>query len=71
MIEAEMFVRKWGDSSLAVVIPKDTVTRANIKGGDKLKIFIERESDLRDVFGTLKTNTTGQRFKDICKKSAE
>ena len=71
MVEAEIIVRRWGDSSLAIVIPKETVLKANIREGDKLRILIERKAYLNDIFGTLKTNTTGQAFKQMCKRSAE
>ena len=71
MVEVESILRKWGDSSLAVVIPKETVIKERLKEGDRLKILIEKKADLSNVFGTYKTKTSGQKFKEMCKKSAE
>ncbi len=71
MAEAELILRRWGGSSLAVVIPKETVTKERLKEGDRLRILIEKKTDLSNVFGSYKTKTSGQKFKEMCKKSAE
>ncbi|HLC86080.1 MAG TPA: hypothetical protein VJG30_02250 [Candidatus Nanoarchaeia archaeon] len=36
-----------------------------IREENKLNILIEKELDLSNVFGTLKTKTYGQKFKNI------
>lgn len=55
--------RKWGDS-LAVIIPREIVRIKNISHLDSVEITIERKTDLRDLFGKLKTKKTAQQLKD-------
>ena len=66
-MENETVVKRWG-GSLAVVLPKDLVNQRHIEENDKVIIDIRKEADLRDIFGTLKTKTTGQEFKDLVRK---
>ena len=66
-MENETVVKRWG-GSLAVVLPKDLVNQRHIEENDKVIIDIRKEADLRDIFGTLKTKTTGQQFKDLVRK---
>jgi len=70
-MEVETTIRRWGESSLAVVIPKETIQKNNLKEGDKIKILIEKESNLTDIFNTLKTKRTAQDFKNLCKINSE
>lgn len=60
-------LKKWGNS-LAIIIPKDEIREKNLSENDRVKIEISKEADFSDVFGTLKTKTTGQEFKDEVKK---
>ena len=66
-MENETVVKRCG-GSLAVVLPKDLVNQRHIEENDKVIINIRKEADLRDIFGTLKTKTTGQKFKDLVRK---
>lgn len=55
MIELESVVRKWGKSSLALVIPKDIVEKEKLKPNQKLKaIILKNDNVLARTFGTLK-----------------
>ncbi len=67
MDEIEGTVRRWG-SSFAIVIPKDVVNTEKIKEGDKLHLIIDKHADLSNIFGTLKTKVSGQKFKDMCRE---
>ncbi|HLC69110.1 MAG TPA: AbrB/MazE/SpoVT family DNA-binding domain-containing protein [Candidatus Bilamarchaeaceae archaeon] len=70
MDDIEGIAKQWG-SSLAVVIPKEIAKKERIKRGDKIHIRVEKHSDLSDVFGTLKTHVSGQKFKDMCREGWE
>lgn len=67
MNDIEGTARRWG-SSLAIVIPKEIAEKEGINEGDKLHVLLEKHADLSDVFGTLKTSTSGQKFKDLARK---
>ena len=67
MNDMEIIARKWG-SSLAIIIPKKIVEKERIKEGEKIHVAIDKHSDLSDVFGTLKTKVSGQKFKDRCRE---
>ena len=64
---SQTFLKKWGNS-LAVIVPKKEIREKNLSENDRIRIEIFKEADFSDVFGTLKTNTTGQEFKDEVKK---
>ena len=65
MAELNAKVRKWGDS-LAVIIPKETADIEKISASDNVRIKIEKQTDLSDVFGLLKgkLKKTSQQMKD-------
>ncbi|MBI2452065.1 AbrB/MazE/SpoVT family DNA-binding domain-containing protein [Candidatus Pacearchaeota archaeon] len=67
MTQIEALTRRWGDS-IAVIIPKKIVELARIKPKDKVKITIEKTTDLSDLFGKLKTSKTPQKMKDESRK---
>jgi len=67
MIEIETTARKWGDS-IAVIIPKEAVKSEKISVNQKLRLTIENETDLTDLFGKLKTNKTAQQLKNESRK---
>lgn len=63
-------VKKWG-SSMGIVLPKEIVKNQAIKEGDEVVINVFKKGDLSDIFGTLKTNLTGQQLKDLSRKDWE
>ena len=63
----EVFVRKWGNS-FGVVFPKDFINQKGIQLNEKILVDIVKEADLDSVFGTLKSNVSGQDFKDEVRK---
>lgn len=56
-------IRQWGNSK-GIIIPNEI----NVSVEDNVIVEINKIADLTDVFGTLKTKTTGQEFKDEVKK---
>lgn len=68
MIECECIPRKWGNS-LGIVFPKEVVEKASIKAKKKIRVLIrEKEVDLSEIFGSLKTKMSGQEFKDMVRE---
>lgn len=63
----EVVVRKWGNS-FGVIFPKDFVRKKNLHTHEKVLVEVVKEADLRKVFGTLKTNISGQKFKDMVRE---
>ncbi|MFO8015884.1 MAG: AbrB/MazE/SpoVT family DNA-binding domain-containing protein [Candidatus Woesearchaeota archaeon] len=54
MIECESTVRKWGNS-FGVIIPKETAEMENIKGDEKIRFIILKDSKaLKETFGMAK-----------------
>lgn len=54
MIEIEAQTKKWGNSSLAFVIPKDVVRKQHLRSNQKLRVFIAEEDNvLEETFGIL------------------
>jgi len=68
MIEIETKARKWGDS-IALIIPSEIVREEDIKQNDSLRIVIQKEDNLTDLFGRLKIKKTAQRLKDESRNS--
>jgi len=62
-MELKTKVRQWGNSK-GIIIPNEI----NVLVGDTVSIEINKVADLTDVFGTLKTKVSGQKFKDEVKK---
>ena len=56
-------IRRWGNSK-GIIIPNEI----NVSVEDNVIVEINKIADLTEVFGTLKTKTTGQEFKDEVKK---
>jgi len=55
MAIVESKIRRWGNSSLALVIPKKIAEKEHLKANQKLKVIIpEPENVLQKTFGTLK-----------------
>ncbi len=70
MTEIEVFARKWGDS-IAVIIPNEVVKVENIKPKDKIRIKVEKEDDLSELFGKFKTRKSPQQLKNESRKGWE
>ena len=62
-----VIAKKWG-SSIGVVLPKEIVEGQGIKAGDEIVIRVFRKGNLKDIFGKLKTNMSGQKFKNMARK---
>ncbi len=63
----ELILRKWGNS-MAAIFPKKFVEKEDLKQNEKVLIEIVKKADLREIFGSLKTKTSGQEFKDIVRR---
>jgi len=65
MLEAELKVRKWGNS-LGVVLPNEIVKKNGLKEGSVIEVFIPQKSkiSLEKVFGTAKFKKSTQQLKD-------
>ena len=66
----ELIVRRWGNS-FGVVLPKELLRQKKIGPNDKVLIELIKPADLSDVFGTLKTKMSGQKFKNLVRKGWE
>ena len=62
-----VIAKKWG-SSIGVILPKEIVEKQGIRAGDEIVISIFRKGNLKDIFGKLKTNMPGQKFKDMARE---
>lgn len=60
--------RRWGDS-LAVILPRQTVTEEGIRANDVIHLTIQKETNLGDLFGRWKTKKTAQELKDESRKA--
>ncbi len=59
MIEVESKLKKWGNSSLAFIIPKEITKENKLKENQKIKIILEEEPNvLKETFGLLKNKIT-------------
>ncbi len=63
MEKIEVVARRWGDS-IAVIIPKKIVESERISPKSKIKIKIEKEDDLSELFGKFKTKKSAQELKN-------
>lgn len=68
MIRAK--ARKWGDS-IAVIIPSFIVEAERIRPQDELKIAVEKEDNIAELFGKLKSKKTAQELKDESREGWE
>lgn len=59
-------IRKWG-RSLGIVIPKEAVSKENLKEGEKIEIIVlKRTNALEKTFGKVKTmRSTEEIMKEI------
>ncbi|PIN75647.1 hypothetical protein COV18_02260 [Candidatus Woesearchaeota archaeon CG10_big_fil_rev_8_21_14_0_10_37_12] len=66
----EVTLRKWGNS-LGVILPKELVQKKHLKSDDKIFLEVVKETDLTNLFGSLKRKTSGQQFKDMAREGWE
>jgi len=67
MAEIDTITKKWGDS-IAIIIPKEIVKTEKIQINQKIHVTINKEIDLSDLFGKIKTKKTAQQLKDEGRK---
>ncbi len=67
MIELRAKVRRWGNS-FGIVVPQKAVESENVKDGDEVIVFVNKERDrnaLKETFGVLKGwKIDAQKIKD-------
>jgi len=63
----ELTVKRLGNS-LGVIFPKELVKSKSLKPNQKILMEVVKEADLSEVFGSLKTNVSGQTFKNMVRK---
>lgn len=55
MVEIESIIRKWGNSSLAFIIPRDIVETEKLRPNQKLRALILKQENIpAKTFGILK-----------------
>ena len=69
MIEIKSKIKRWGNSSLAFIIPKEIVIGKKLKANQEIKVLLEEDSNvLKETFGILKgklTKSTGDLMNEI------
>lgn len=68
MVEIEGMIRKWGNSSLAFIIPREIVEAEKLKPNQKLRALILKQNDVpAKTFGILKKwkKSTSKIMKEI------
>ena len=71
MVTMESRMRRWGNSSLAFVIPKDVAEREKLKPNEKIQVVILKDSTaLQRTFGALRgwPKSTHQIMREIDKE---
>jgi antitoxin component of MazEF toxin-antitoxin module len=63
-------LKRWGNS-IGAILPKDELRLRKLKPNDTVSIVIVRETDLRDIFGSLPRKGSGQDLKDLSRKGWE
>jgi antitoxin component of MazEF toxin-antitoxin module len=56
-------VRRIGNS-VGVIFPREYARSMDLKVDEKVRVNVVREADFSDVYGSLKTKKTAQKFKD-------
>lgn len=70
MVEIEGIIRKWGNSSLAFIIPREIVETEKLRPNQKLRALILKQNNMpAKTFGILKKwkKSTGKIMKEIDK----
>lgn len=63
----ETTIRKVGNS-VGLVLSKEFLQKEHLKINEKVEVLIAKKANLSDVFGSLKTKTSGQKFKDLVRE---
>ena len=66
----EVVIKKWGNS-LGAIFPKKEIEKKHLKPNEKVIIQVVKKADLRDIFGSLKREMSGQEFKDMVREGWE
>lgn len=68
----EVKLRKWGNS-IGVILPKELISKKNLKEDQTIVIEVVKKADLTRVFGSLKNkkHISGQQFKEIAREGWE
>lgn len=66
----ELKVKKIGHS-LGFILPAEIVKSRGLKPEQKVMVEFVKKSDLRRLFGLVKTRETGQQFKDRVRRGWE
>ncbi len=65
MLEAELKVRRWGNS-LGVVLPNEIVKKNGLKEGSTLQVLVpeSKKRDLSEIFGSFRFKKSAQQLKN-------
>ncbi|MBI3190396.1 hypothetical protein HYZ41_01690 [archaeon] len=63
-MSVELVVKKLGNS-LGVIFPREFVKKKRIRLKEKVFVEVVKEADITSVFDTLKTDMSGQKFKNM------
>ncbi|MEK6874784.1 MAG: hypothetical protein AABX52_03490 [Nanoarchaeota archaeon] len=63
----ELTVKRIGNS-LGILLPKSFVEREHLQEDCKILVQITKKADIRDIFGIVKRDMSGQEFKDETRK---
>ena len=66
----EVVLKKWGNS-IAAIFPKELIEKEHLKVNQKILIQVIKQTNLRDVFGSLPRKMSGQAFKDMAREGWE
>jgi len=70
IMAVEVTLRKWGNS-IGGVFPKSFLEERGLKPDEKVLVEIVRKPALMEVFGTLESKKSSQKFKDEVRKGWE
>ena len=63
-MSVELVVKKLGNS-LGVIFPKEFIIKKRIKLKEKVFVEVVKEADITNIFGTMKADMSGQKFKNM------
>jgi len=63
-MSVELVVKKLGNS-LGVIFPKEFIKKKRIKLKEKVFVEVVKEADITNIFGTMKADMSGQKFKNM------
>lgn len=66
-VASEATIRKIGNS-YGILLPKEFIREEGLSEDEKVLISIVKKANLLDIFGSLKRDVPGQKFKDMVRK---